>query len=242
MNEACKSADLIQMFHSHELLLNHISIEGKRVFVYHTGTIYRTDPVRMNKIWNPLAERVFIDSPEFYILGGKKVTYIATAVDTDKIKYLRPRNKRPLFAHYPSMPAVKGTQKIREMMYRHSVKFTASTHRVSSEDNLKRMAACDVYIELFAPLQGNNIYGSFGVTAFEAAAMGKRVITNSVIHQVYTHAYGSDELFIANTEEEFHAAVERAKDYSKQDSERIRQWIEDKHSLKATGNYLTKFF
>jgi hypothetical protein len=241
MNEMCKDADLIQIFHSAEVLHRFIHLNSKRVFVYHTGTPYRMNPDKMNELWNPVAERIFIDSPEFYILGGKNVTYIATAIDTDKIPYSPSLNKKNVFAHYPSIPEVKGTRKIMQMMEKHNVDFKYSTERVSSEDNLKRMRSCDVYIELFAPMQDDKIYGSFGVTAFEASAMGKQVITNSVIHQVYTHTYGSDELLVANTEEEFHLAVETARKFKPKDGERIRQWIEDKHSLKATGNYLLQF-
>ena len=241
MNEFCKDADLIKIFHSSELLYKNITLKGKRVFVYHTGTPYRMEPKRMNELWNPVVERVFIDSPEFYILGGKNVTYIATAIDTSKIPYSPSGNKKIVFGHYPSIPEVKGTDKIVEMMRKHRVKFNYSVHRVASEENLKRMKFCDVYIELFAPMQGEKIYGSFGVTAFEASAMGKQVITNSVIHQVYTHTYGSDELLIANTEQEFHSAIERARSFNPNDGERIRQWIEDKHSLKATGEYLSGF-
>lgn len=239
IKKLCDDADVIQIFHTSRHILNFVRNLGKKIFVYHTGTLYRQNPLVKNDNFNTWVDRCFIDSPEFYTLGAKNVTYIAPALDMDMYPFSYSGNK--VFAHYPHKTDVKGTDKIIEMMKSHDVDFRWSADLVPFTENIKRMSDCDVYVELFSPLQQGKPYGSFGTTAIEASALGKRVITNSLFHHVYTEAYGSDELFVANTENEFHAAVERAKEYTKADAERIRQWVEDKHSLKATGQYLLKF-
>lgn len=241
MIDECHRADVVQVFHSFRKTLETATHGAKRIFGYHTGTRYRQHTASTNKAYNRYCERIFVDSPEFMPLGGRNVTYIATAIDTDKILYSPTQNEVPVFAHYPSNSKVKGTPKIIEMMTAHDVQFICNQDRLPAPENYRRMAGCDVYVELFAPEQHGKPYGSFGVTAFEAAAMGKQVITNSLFHHVYTQAYGKDYLLVANTETEFHAAVEKAKEFRSEHGQEIRAWIEDKHSLKATGTYLSRF-
>jgi len=241
---AC-GADVIQIFHTSDFLLNLVDDLRKRIFVYHTGTIYRQKPDKYNSIFNPVVERTFIDSPEFFHLGAKNVTYIATAIDTNEIRLRPSGNDWPIFAHYPSLPDTKGTMKIMELMGKvDGVNFLVDTSKVNHDQNLERMARCDVYVELFSPLQNGQPYGSFGVTAFEAAAMGKSVITNSLFHDVYRNTYGIDGwLNICNTEREFVEMVRRihTNGIAPERPAIIRKWIEDYHSLKATGEYLLKF-
>jgi len=245
MIQAAHDVDIIQIFHSSVSILQAVKRLNKRIMVYHTGTNYRARHMKMNGIFNPVVERTFIDSPEFYNLGAKNITYIATAIDTDKIQAVHAGNSSPIFAHYPSLPDTKGTVKIIEMMAKNpDAQFIYSTQKLSHEDNLKRMSHCDVYIELFAPKQGDNTYGSFGVTAFEAAAMGKTVITNSLFHNVYQESYGtSGWLLIANTEEQFIEYVRRIVEHGIDIAREryTRSWIESFHSYKATGEYLLKF-
>lgn len=237
-------AHIIQIFHSSEKILKHVRGLRKRLFCYHTGTVYRQEPDRLNAVFNPMVERTFIDSPEFFTLGGKNVTYIATAIDTAKIQPRPTRNEKPLFAHYPSRPDFKGTETIKRLMSKYECDFICDERILPHEQNLERIAKCDVYIELFSPKQSGKDYGSFGVTAFEAAAMGKCVITNSMFHQVYTNTYGqSGWLIVANTEHEFTESVRRiiVNGIDAQRPKMVRKWIEEYHSLEATGNYLKGF-
>lgn len=230
--------DLIQVFHSDLSLLQFIP-QGKRVFVYHTGTRYRQNPEQMNATWNQVAERCFYDSPEFAHLGAKNATYIATAIDTNHFAFSPSGNKKTLFAHYPSNPEVKGTESVVRVMK--GKNFVWSAELVSSPENMKRMAGCDVYVEMLSPEQNGKPYGSFGVTAFEAAAMGKLVITNSAFHEVYESVYGKAEMLIANSEKELENASEEADGFLSDGGGYIRQWVCDNHSLSATGLYLKRF-
>ena len=245
MIDEMKEADIIIIAHSSEHILSLCKDFGKRLFVIHTGTPYRQEPERMNSIFNPVCERILFDSPEFDSLIQKEErNYIAGAIDTDKIKFSDYHNSVLTFAHYPNKPETKGTAKIIEMMKEFQVKFIYDTTDVNHEHNLKRISECDVYIELFAPKQKDKVYGSFGVTAFEAAAMGKIVITNSMYHNVYRANYGSCELSVANDEEFFKAWI---KYYQNTSLEKIkeykilnRNWIVENHSYNATGKYLIK--
>lgn len=237
---ACADADLIQVFHSDPQLLALIP-KTKRVFVYHTGTRYRQHPEKMNLIWNARAERCFYDSPEFAELGAKNATYIATAIDIDSLPAVPQIIGPTVFAHYPSMPHVKGTATIMRIASQRGVSLITSTDKIPHPENMVRMASCDCYIEMLCTEQTGHHYGSFGVTAFEAAAMGKLVITNSTNHHIYESTYGDDEMLIANSEKELAYCIDMAKDFRREDSMKIRQWIADTHSLTATGNYLKKF-
>ena len=73
--------------------------------------------------------------------------------------------------HFPSKPAVKGSDKIVEAMknVKGNFEFRYSDKRVSWEEQIKRMSECDIYVERFTKDSG------FGITALEAAALGKIV-------------------------------------------------------------------
>lgn len=234
--QAMETADLVIIGHS-SLHIKSFLPPGKRYWVLHTGTPYRQAPDKMNFAFAD-AERVLTDSPEFIALAP--MTYIAAAINTDEIKFSDHKNGSLTFAHYPSNAMNKGTDKICKMMAEHDVKFICKPDHVSHADNLKRISECDVYIELFATTQRGATYGSFGVTAFEAAALGKIVITNSLFNDVYKKAYGSNELFICNDEPTFHNAITFLKEtpYIENGKKRSRAWIESKHNYTATGHYL----
>lgn len=253
IQKAIQKADIIQIFHSDSTWLDYAYNLGKRVFIYHTGTAYRMNPENLNNIFNGKVERCFTDQCEFIGLGMKNETYIATAIDTENIRPRLTNSGSPLFAHYPSNPGTKGTDKIREML-EHVFEgvsvgddecFNISIDKLSHLDQLERMRNCFCYIELFAPTQNSRPYGCFGVTAFEAAALGRMVITNNTHKAVYENAYGECELIIANTEEEFVSNLieiqhtEPAKLIEKMFS--TRKWVEKNHSYKSTGEYLKKY-
>lgn len=247
MKAEMEKADCIIIGHTAPVIFDMCKFMGKRLFVIHTGTLYRQNPQHYNLKYNPFVEATLTDSPEFMSLGAKNIHYIAAAIDTDAIKYSPTTNIDPVFAHYPSQGGFKGTEKIKQMMAKFpNAKFICDEHIVPHDENLRRMAACDVYLELFSPTQEGNEYGSAGVTAWEAAALGKIVVTNTLYKEVYEKVYGDMALIIANTEDEFTSAVEAIIESSPTERAighlEARQWIEDKHSYKSTGNYLKQFF
>ena len=244
MMEAIKNAECVIIGHSFAKFVDWIP-KSKRVFVIHTGTRYRQDSENLNAIFDKVVERTFTDSPEFMELGAKLVTYVATAIDTEKIQQKKNTGWRIKFAHYPSNPDVKGTSKIVRMMSQLDADFETSNKRLHHEENLQRMSKCDVYIEMFATEQNGKIYGNAGVTAWEAAAMGKPVITNFLHDYVYRKAYGELPFFIANSEIEFNLKVENLNALDRVDykllSDFVRNTIVERHSFEATGRYLLQY-
>jgi len=240
-----EKADIIQIMHTDDRMYEWVEKLGKRVMVYHTGTGYRQKPDYYNVIFRNV-EKTFIDSPEFYNLGAKNIVYCATAIDTRTILYSDPHNSKTTFAHFPSKPHVKGTPRVLEMISKiPGIEFIFDTKQVPWRENIDRISKCDVYIELFAPMQDGKKYGSFGVTAFEAAALGKIVVTNSTHHLVYKKFYGDSELVIANNEYEFTRAVTMLMSMTAEEIDRKKlstyRWVCGYHSYEATGNYLLKY-
>jgi len=257
MTELIRAADLVQIMHSDITVLKICKQLNKKSVVYHTGSIYRSRQDYMKQLFNPFVLMSFTDQCEFIGTGMKNECYIATAVDTDKIKFVDKEIKLPyIVAHYPSNAEVKGTAKIKEMMSKISsdrFQFLCSSstinekgetvyEHVSHEENLKRMAECDIYIELFKPELHGKPYGCWGVTAFEAAAMGKVVITNNIHLKAYTDIYNTPRLFIVNTEIGFTNIIDALVTCKESElishSLLVREWIEANHSYQSTGNRL----
>lgn len=241
-----KECDCIVVGHTQEVIFNMCKDLGKRIFVIHTGTIFRQEPEKFNAIFNPVVERTLSDTMEFYDSGCKNFTYVHAAFNTDKIKPDYYFNNRA-FAHYPSKSTVKGTDAIKKVMEKINCNFVCDTSIVSHEKNLERISDCDIYIEMMSPMQGDKVYCGFGTTAGEAACLGKVVITNSLFHHVYEQTYGTPgELMIANTESDLYTTVSvlnSIKPIQILDKQiATRKWIEKYHSYQSTGYYLHQFF
>lgn len=247
MYEEISKADLVQIMHSDTLFLSMCTKLGKKCVVYHTGSKYRNSHVGLNDFFNPHVEMCFTDQCEFVGLGGKNIRYIATAIGTENIKP-SPYNKidRTKFAHYPSNLEVKGTMDIIRMVAEVHLKypenkfdFQVSTDKLPHAEQLARMSDCDVYIELFKLELLGNPYGCFGVTAFEAAALGKIVVTNCLHIHEYKKEYGNSPFIIVNTEHDFRNAIQTLSKYTRDEIETgqlsARSTIVDNHSYKATG-------
>jgi len=237
-------SDIIQLFHSDHTWLDFAYNLGKRIIVYHTGTGYRQASENCNTIFNDKVERCFTDQCEFIGLGMKNETYIATAVNAEKFKPGNWETVNPyLIAHFPSDQTVKGTAQIVKMLQKiETANFIINTDRVNHKAQIERMQGCDIYVELFAPTQRGKNYGCFGVTAFEAAALGKIVFTNNIGQKAYSDAYGDCALIIANTEDDFINKMKWVLSLNEKDvvnlQEQSREWIVKKHSYQATGNRL----
>jgi len=228
MIEHIKESDIIQIFHSdvnvYNSLRHHIK---KRVIVWHAGSVYRNNYKRLNRVFRKC--EVIYSLGEFEHCRGH---YMVGAIDTPKVKVKAGKK----FAHYPSSSTVKGTDKIIEMMK--GTKFDYSTDLITYPEQIKRMNTCDIYIELFKPELNGHPYGSWGITALEAAAMGKIVITNHLYKDLYKREYGDCGLLIANTEKEFKSTVKMLLDASDEKiidlKKKSLKWVK-KHSYENSG-------
>ncbi len=251
MKQYMRESDIVQIFHSDISLRDTFIQSGSKakLIVYHTGSPYRMNPEKMNLAWNNIVSISLTDQTEFINLGAKNIRYIATAIDTEKIKPIyRVMNLPFRIAHYPSNAEVKGTRVINRLMtllgqgLQHRFSYNWSDEKTDAEKQLLRMSWCDIYIELFMPELNGKPYGCFGVTAFEAAAMGKIVLTQNINREVYEKEYDFCPFILSDTEKEFFNNLESLVQEDKKQI-RIRQtetrkWVEEKHSYKATGNKL----
>jgi hypothetical protein len=243
--EKIKQADVIVVYHScgtsYDLVKQYKG--QKKIIVFHTGTRYRSNPEKHNNRWNDLADHIVIALGEFENLGAKNPIYLGITVNE---KSIIPdfRTALPLrIAHYPSNPEVKGTATINSVIERlrkkHKFTYNHSTQIVGIDQQLRRMNNCDIYIELCAPKQGDNPYGSFGTTAVEAAAMGKIVVTNNLWQELYNSEYKNCALQIANSEQQLEETISELLQMHTNDLIKLkvlsRNWVEECHSYEATG-------
>jgi len=228
--------DVIQIFHSCPVILSLIEIAKfkGRLIVYHSGSRYRDEPFFYNNIFNPIVHRCITDQTEFMELGAKDIEYLAPHTD------LKPVDKRKdgklIIGHYPSNAIVKGTKEIREMLepFKDDFEIRIDETILTHEENLKRIAECHIYIELFKPELNGKPYGCFGVTAFEATALGCVVVTNDLNSSVYLKAYGKHPFLISNHMDGFKFHIENQLTQLQTDIIEQSNFY-NQHSIEATG-------
>jgi hypothetical protein len=242
--------DVVQIMHSCEASLR-LVLQGKpkRIFVWHTGSLYRQGSDRLNAIFNPHVEKSFIALGEFAGLGAKNEIYSVGAIDTERLAPTKKGISTPLsIMHLPSKPEVKGTPAILEMMGQltGSFDFQYKLDSCPYQENLDLMQESDIYIELFAPEQLGRPYGSWGITALEAAAMGKVVFTQHLTIEVYKEAYGEyPKLVSCRDEKDFTETLQLLIDNTHNVADWQKQtlnWVKKYHSYLATGQRLRKLF
>ncbi len=243
-----KTHDVIQLFHSDHTFLPVCKKLNKPVIVWHAGSTYRRQPEIVNGIFNDYVQKSVIALGELTGLGAKNEVYCVGAVDAGAEPVLKVH--RPyMFAHYPSNAEVKGTEDIVRMMTacmngKRIIEFKHDVTLVDALAQRERMMNCDVYVELFKPLLDGKQYGSFGMTALEAAALGKIGITQNLCQSVYEKNYGDCQLLLANTTEDFVSHVINiafsTEEAIMRQQKRTREWLVEKHSYQATGEYIKK--
>ena len=229
--------DVIQIFHTDTALLNIVQDHPNKV-VYHSGTRYRQHPQYFDEVFKMCT--VITDQCEF--VNGLNMDYLAPHTT------LRPVRKKEtgklIIGHYPSNPDVKGTEAIKRLLepFQSDYDIRIDSTKLTHARNLKRVSECHIYVELFAPTQQGNPYGCFGVSAFEATAMGGLVVTNNINRQAYEGVYGGQCFLTPNTEEHFTNTIASLK--SREYYENVKEWMHDefhkRHSITATGTRILK--
>lgn len=231
-----KNFDLLQIFHSDSRIFLAVQ-DHPNIVVYHTGTRYRNNKPFYDDVFR--GQRIFTDQCEF-LLHNKNFTYIAP-----HFTFIEKKPKRfdgtITVGHFPSNPIVKGTDKIKKMLAPFKDKFNIIIDEqiYPHYQNLQRISKCDIYIELFQPQMNGNPYGCFGVTAFEATALGCLTITNNINESAYQDVYGDHNFILANNEEKFHNIFNVISD---DNFEVIRNSMHagffEKHNIEASGKHL----
>lgn len=223
---------------------------GKKVVMQHGGTNYRKHHKTLNRVHNLFVDKTIIQCPDLLGLGAKNETLIYYPVDTDKIEpvYESEYPDRYVIGHFPRSEAVKGTKEIMAVLDGLKGKFNFEVRTgglVPWEQNLDRMAGCDIIIETMQPELNGKRYGEWGNTALEAAALGKVVVTNCHSQDVYIKEYGTslaEWITLANDPE--YLRMQLTLLLSLRPSEMVhkkamsRVWANDFHGMQATSKRL----
>lgn len=237
---SCRVFDVVQIFHS-DLRCLRIFEQSKsdaNLVVWHTGTPYRSNWRNMNEYFKNAM--VICDEASLMHMAVEP-RFIHTGIDTDLIKPNYYKSGAYIFAHYPSNKERKGSSEILEALNETGVHYNYSDTILSTPQYYNRLASCDVYIEML-----NNYwhgeYGNYGVTATDAAALGKIVITQCLYPQIYEEVYGKCELIFVRTQIELIDRIEWLNNLPALEflnmQYKTRQWVVKNHGLKATGERL----
>jgi len=254
MADFVKNAKVVH-FTSSTVIDTGVDLTKKNVVLNHSGYGYRDDPESMNRAFNPFVDAHIVQMPDLMGLGANNEHLIYFPVDTEFIQPVyRRKSDKLIIGHFPSMMKHKGTSKIVELLEKMSQdkdlagKFAyygsdAKTHHTMAwYQHLERLAECDVVIDVFNTEVFGKQYGEWGNTSFEAAALGKLVITNSLKIGTYYEEYGRCALNIANDIEQLEETLRRIISLSPHDlqleRESTRNWVERNHSIPATSRRL----
>jgi len=225
------SAEVIVAMQSQYFQCN---LTGKKLFIFHGGSIYRHNSSRLNNAFNQIVTGTILQHWDFLDKGAKNQHWLLPPVDTELIQPDYTYHDK-LFAHYPHKADMKGSNKIVKILKEAKTHYLYDDTTIDWSDNLKRISECDIYIEQLCPHE-------WGLSALEAAALGKIVITTFRGLEDYRKQYGECELVIANTEDELEQQVKEIMTWSKEQilekKMATREWAEKYHSFEAVGQRL----
>lgn len=240
MQKYVNDSKIIQFMHS-EFECFGLNVSKKRVFVFHGGGRYRDDPKGRNEVFNPIVEKSLIQTGDLWDLGAKNQVWVLPPVDVNLIQPVFDRSKKIVIGHNPSSAKLKGSDIIDRVITKVRSKFDGkfayrfSSKKVSWEDQIKRLSKCDIYIEQM-------LLGEWGVTALEAASLGKIIVTNFNSYDRYLNEYGDCPIIPANSEEELeHILLDllnKSEDEILDLKKATRKWVSKKHSYRAVGKRL----
>jgi len=250
VKKEAKNADIIVFVQGKYIDLD-IDLSKKKVAVFYGATNYRKRHDKLNKKFNPIVDVTLLQTGDLLDLGGKNQKWIAGCVDTKAIipKFRNERFDPMKFGHYPSRPKKKGTGEIIEAMKNVTIKHHLEIDYTPLDwlDHLKRINNCDIYIEQFQRVQeGKYPLCSYGLSALEAAAMGRIVLVNFCYLDTYEEQYGKCPLVVANTKKELTEKAEWLISLSFNEyinlQLRTRRWVEDYHSFESIGKRMLAIF
>ena len=252
------TCDIIQYMHSEKVNLN-INLSNKKIVVFHGGGKYRNNIERICQIFNPIVDCSIIQTYDLFGLGSKNDKWLLPPVDIKNIKPVyKTQGKKIIIGHYPSSPKGKGSENIKriiesirdkvpEFEYRYSYK------KVPWQQQINRMASVDIYIERMSLKQQDKRdknkwfkTGVWGITALEASALGKIVVTNFFGNDQYKKEYGKHYLQVANSNKDMKTLLIQLLSIPKNNllklKHKTRNWVERSHSFEAVGSRLRKIY
>lgn len=241
--------------HMHSRMTVKPTKEGVHHVAFHGGAKYRFAAAQNNNQFNKFVDCTLIQTADLLGLGAKNEEWILPPID---LKAIKPKfgilDTKVKVAHYPRSAREKGSVAINRVMagikkdkaLGKKLAYTYDSTRVEWAKNIERMRQCDIYIETMAPLHMKHPHGVWGMTALEAAALGKIVVTNFKGLKRYESEYGPCALQVADTEEQLDHVMRRLLAMSVDELESLqittREWVEKYHSFEAVGKRLKAVF
>jgi len=242
LHAEAESADVIIFMHS-QLYVFPFDIGKKLVVVYHTGSPYRQGHIALNARFNPMVD-ITLNAPDTWERGAVNEKWLLVPIDLAAIKpvYERRFPDKLVFAHYPS--GEKGSEAVRKAFAKPNPRavFDLSKGRASWEQNLLRMAACDVYVETQKTHQKGIETSCYGLSAIEAGALGKIVVTRFLHKEIFEKEFGPCAIQCSNDPAKLREAIDRIAVLPQDEVDELkkasRHWVETSHSYKAVGTRL----
>lgn len=219
-----------------------------KAIVVHGGSDYRQHSHVLNPELNKHMDAAIVQTADLLGLGAYHEYWVLAPVDTKVIRPTYRTPKKLRVAHYPSRASVKNTHLIIDTVKSMPDAFEIhhSTKTVTHTQNLERMRNCDIYIDHQGYTQQGRRYGEFGITAKEAAALGKIVITCTQNKLMYEKEYGPFVPYISNSPEQFRSILAELASMSREGinarKHEMRKWVEDCHSYKVCGERLLRIY
>ena len=233
-----KKANIIHLMHGQNPIPVS-DLKGKKIVISHTGSGYRVKHKELNEILNPIADLTIV-SGDLFGKGAKNEHWFeAGIVDVEVLKPVYERtNDKIIIGHFPSNPSKKGSKQIAKTMknVKGNFEFRYDPKKVSWEDQIKRISECDIYIEVFDGSCG------YGMTALEAASLGKILFSPYIFADKYRETHGNFAPIVFKGSEELVSKLEKVISLSDDEllrlKKRMRAWVEKHHSYKAVGEKL----
>jgi glycosyltransferase involved in cell wall biosynthesis len=253
-----RTCNIIQYMHSEKVELN-IDLSDKKIVVFHGGGKFRNNPENICRIFNPIVDCSIIQTYDLFGLGCKNEKWLLPPIDTKGIRPVyQTEGKNIIVGHYPSSPRGKGSDNVNRLIKKIRNKvpvfdYRYSYNKVPWQKQIKRMSSVDIYVERMSlkqhGKQNKNKWfktGGWGITALEAASLGKIVVTNFLDHDQYKKEYGKCSLQIANSENDMEKLLIKLLSIPKKDllklKQKTRKWAETYHSFEVVGLRLKKIY
>lgn len=249
-----QEADIIQFMHS-QFIDTGVDLSKKRVFVFHGGGVYRESHKILNRIFNPIVEKSIIQTGDLFNLGAKNEVWLLPAVNVNKLIPIYTRKSdKIIIGHFPSGATTKNSHDINKVIETlkkdlgDKFEYRFSPNKITWVKHIKRVSQCDVYIEacnLKLKTKRSPValkYGEWGVSAIEAASLGKVVISHFLSHERYKKEYGECGIKVANSPEEIEKHLRELLSFN--DSQLLesrvnsRLWVTKYHSYATVGKRL----
>jgi len=252
LDRLASEASVIINMHSVEVVQPYAEDDPRHFLVFHGGSAYRDNVTNRNAVFNRYVKASLVQTSDLLGRGAKHETWLLPPIDLANIKpHFGIQDEQIKVAHYPRNAKDKHSDVINGLMdklgkqkaFRDRFIYTFSDATVKRPANLARMAACDIYVELFGPDGDPRTPKHWGMTALEAAALGKVVVTCFADEARYVREYGPCALQVANTERELDSVMKRllSMDYAALELLQVqsREWVERYHSYAAVGARLS---